>query len=147
MDLTKFRQWAGKAMAHYETRFAYTGEVNPYTAFAENLEPVTEDKLQNPEYRRKNRMMLASGITDNNNLEIYEGDILEVYTARTSTSSRSVRGYVEHFPDKGFLVCYLPTASDVPVAGLDCEVVGNFFDSPEWIDSFGADKALVERWT
>jgi len=114
-----------------------------------HLVRVSEEELQDRSFRLKHRLMIASGITDINGNEIYEGDIIEVYTSRYGNSraggSISVNAYVEHVTDLGFMVDAIQRFK--LYQGLDCEVIGNFFDQPDWIEQLGGYKQLRERWS
>lgn len=144
MDLTKFRWWAGQAMVDRETWATYTGTPNQYTGAAENLEKVTEAALSDQEYRRKHRMMLSSGIKDIHGVEIYEGDILEVFSDRTIRFTISRTAFVECSLEQIFIA---HCANPFPLRGeIDCAVVGNFYENPDLFESFDSRGTLANRW-
>lgn len=144
MDLTKFRWWAGKAMADRETWATYIGTSNPYTGAAENLEKVTEASLCDQEYRRKYRIMLSSGIKDIYGVEIYEGDILEIFSDRNVRFTISRMAFVECSPEQVFVA---HCANSISLReGIDCAVIGNFYKNPKLLESFDSGGILANRW-
>jgi hypothetical protein len=104
---------------------------------------VTTQDLKDYRAKRKYRLMLASGVFDQQGQELYEADIVQVF--QRGSSSISYFAYVVWDAARGFLY---RNAQDLPLTA-DCSTLvwTNFYAQPHWVDQFGYHRNFIrEHW-
>ncbi|WP_375435948.1 hypothetical protein [uncultured Hymenobacter sp.] len=105
---------------------------------------VTTQDLKDYKAKRKYRLMLASGVLDQQGQELYEADVVQVFQ-RGDSRGVSYFAYVVWDPTRGFLY---RNAQDLPLT-VDCitRVWTNFYAQPHWVEQFGYHQNFIrEHW-
>lgn len=105
---------------------------------------VTLDDLKDVSFKRENCVMLASGILDAAGQELYETDVVQVFTQSGNTGP-SYFAYVFFDSARGFV---LRNAKDVPLTAVPHKRVwANFYAEPHWRQQFEHHASFIqEHW-
>ncbi|UOQ76420.1 hypothetical protein MUN84_17960 [Hymenobacter sp. 5516J-16] len=137
---TRFRQWLPTST---KGRMLTGLKVGDTIAVGDGQErPVTLQDLKETEFKRENRIMLASGMLDMDGQEIYETDIVQVYTQQGPTGP-SYFAYVFFNPARGFV---FRNAKDVPISTVAFKRIWtNFYAEPHWMQQFEHHASFIEE--
>ncbi|WP_110979546.1 hypothetical protein [Hymenobacter sediminis] len=103
---------------------------------------VTLQDLKEVAFKRENRIMLASGISDMEGQEIHETDVVQVFR-QAGAAGPSYFAYVFFDPARGFV---LRNAQDVPLAAVPYKRIwANFYAEPHWRRQFEHHANFIEE--
>lgn len=126
----KFRAWdEHNKVLHKDVEFIRSGiEDNDWIIFKSDKQRL-EDKvvLDNPYFQKQIKLMQYTGFKDKNEVEIYEGDIIEYMT-----------GQLKHIPTKHKVTWLKDEArfsfgckANTQYMFYNTEVIGNIYENPE----------------
>jgi uncharacterized phage protein (TIGR01671 family) len=115
----KFRAWdyEDKKMINWHPDFFY--DTSPVTGYSGSF-----DMIEMP-------LMQYTGLVDNNNKEIYEGDIVNVNSFGGTPRYEKVAFYT----NAGFAGIHPFTDSGHHWSSKNCEIIGNIYENPELLNS------------